>query len=225
MCFLGFGCFLDLFLYPLHLERRLVSGKHILKMRKQDVVVGLVTDAHIRSENVEYDTLSLKEKEKIFTMGFIPQVYKHSLPEEEELIEGADDKMQELDVMGTAEDSGPMTIMDVSDLGLVYSTKDDCAFLQAMGELHSKMVAIQEELRLEYIGAYDNPDEDALICHLDLLSHEYDQYSALHKDKFGTPEPHRDILTVFYDEGRKNRRAIVQSVFEEITMELDTAEE
>ncbi|KAF8947650.1 hypothetical protein BGZ52_007661, partial [Haplosporangium bisporale] len=50
----------------------LVNGKHILKMHKKDVVVGLVTDDHICSEDVEYDTLSQKEKEKILTMGFIP---------------------------------------------------------------------------------------------------------------------------------------------------------
>ncbi|KAF9303876.1 hypothetical protein BG003_001853, partial [Podila horticola] len=50
----------------------LVNGKHILKMHKTDVVVGLVTDDHIRSEDVEYDALSHKEKEKIFAMGFTP---------------------------------------------------------------------------------------------------------------------------------------------------------
>jgi hypothetical protein len=49
----------------------LVSGKHILKKRKQDDVVGLVTDEHINSEDVVFDRMTLKEKEKIFGMGFV----------------------------------------------------------------------------------------------------------------------------------------------------------
>lgn len=70
-----------------HLEyskNTLVNGKHMLKFCKQDVVIGLMTDDQIRSENIVYDTLSLKEKEKILAMGFHPKDYKDSLPEKDE---------------------------------------------------------------------------------------------------------------------------------------------
>jgi hypothetical protein len=49
-----------------------VSGKCILKKRHEDVVVGLVTDKHISSEDVVFDRMTLKEKEEIFNMGFVP---------------------------------------------------------------------------------------------------------------------------------------------------------
>lgn len=50
----------------------LVAGKHILKKRREDVVVGLVTDEHISSEYVVFDRMSFEEIQQIFTMGFIP---------------------------------------------------------------------------------------------------------------------------------------------------------
>ena len=49
-----------------------VSGRHILRKRETEIVVGLVTKDHIRSKDVVYDKMSLREKEKIFTMGFTP---------------------------------------------------------------------------------------------------------------------------------------------------------
>ncbi|KAG0060340.1 hypothetical protein BGZ92_006727, partial [Podila epicladia] len=48
----------------------LVDGRHILKLCKQDIVVGLLTDDQVRSEDVLYEPLSHKHKKKIFTMGF-----------------------------------------------------------------------------------------------------------------------------------------------------------
>jgi hypothetical protein len=52
-----------------------INGKHPLKKRKEDVVVGLLTKDQLDDD---YDgeikcKMSSKEKEKIFTMGFIPE--------------------------------------------------------------------------------------------------------------------------------------------------------
>ncbi|KAI1311900.1 hypothetical protein EDD11_003262 [Mortierella claussenii] len=48
------------------------DGVEVVQKRKEAVVVGLVmvTDDHIRSENVEYDNMCFKEKKTLFTMGF-----------------------------------------------------------------------------------------------------------------------------------------------------------
>jgi len=53
-----------------------INGKHPLKKRKEDVVVGLLTEEQLDDE-FEDDgkyKMSSKEKEKVFTMGFIPDV-------------------------------------------------------------------------------------------------------------------------------------------------------
>jgi hypothetical protein len=193
----------------------LVSGKHMLKFCNQDIVIGLMTDDHILLENVEFDTLSLKEKEKILTMGFHPQDYKHSLPEEDKPVEKVDDEVQESNIMGTAEDGGPMESKNVNDLS-VYSTQDDRDFLKAMGQIYSQITAIEMELREEYTSAEGSADEKALTSHLALLEKEYSDYEIWHKEKFDTREPHQDILYTFLEEGSKNRRAIVQNVFDSI---------
>ncbi|KAG0007780.1 hypothetical protein BGZ81_004608 [Podila clonocystis] len=52
----------------------LVNSKHILKLHDQDAVVGLVTDDHIQGDDVVCDEMSHKEREKIFSMGFIPHI-------------------------------------------------------------------------------------------------------------------------------------------------------
>ncbi|KAI1287854.1 hypothetical protein EDD11_010194 [Mortierella claussenii] len=71
-----------------------INGKHILKKRKESVVVGLVTEDHIRSENVEYDMVCLKEKEKLFTMGFIVDV-RYNLVDEQVEDESSDEEPQD----------------------------------------------------------------------------------------------------------------------------------
>ncbi len=52
-----------------------VNGKYILKKRKEDIVVGLITEEQLEDDedDGEYKMTS-KEKEKVFTMGFIPNV-------------------------------------------------------------------------------------------------------------------------------------------------------
>lgn len=92
--------------------------------------------------------------------------------------------------MGTTKENGPVEIKDVNDLGLVYSTKDDYDLVQAMGEVYSKIAAIEEEIHEEYFGADNNPDEDALICHLELLEEEYIALEIQHKAK--------SLLTIFH---------------------------
>ncbi|KAG9067643.1 hypothetical protein KI688_012428 [Linnemannia hyalina] len=121
---------------------------HILKIRKQNIVVGLVTDDHIGAENVDYDNLNQKEKEKIFAMGFKPQWSKDRSTEK-------DDEVQESDVKKTLEDGGPMESENVN-ASSVYTTKDHHDFLKAMGEVYSKITAIEEELREEYVSADDS---------------------------------------------------------------------
>ncbi|KAG9068934.1 hypothetical protein KI688_011230 [Linnemannia hyalina] len=155
----------------------LVNGKHILKIRKQNIVVGLVTDDHIGAENVDYDNLNQKEKEKIFAMGFKPQWSKDRSTEKDEpvekiddevqesnvketldeLVEKVDDEVQESDVKKTLEDGGPMESENVN-ASSVYTTKDHHDFLKAMGEVYSKITAIEEELREEYVSADDSPE-------------------------------------------------------------------
>jgi hypothetical protein len=58
--------------------------------------------------------------------------------------------------------------------------------------------------------------ERPLTSHLALLEKEYSDYEIWHKEKFDTREPHQDILYTFLKEGSKNRRAIVQNVFDSI---------
>jgi hypothetical protein len=53
-----------------------VNGKYMLKKRKEDTVVGLLTKEQLDDESEddgEYKMTS-KEKEKVFTMGYIPSV-------------------------------------------------------------------------------------------------------------------------------------------------------
>ncbi|KAG9062289.1 hypothetical protein KI688_006621 [Linnemannia hyalina] len=133
----------------------LVNGKHILKIRKQNIVVGLVTDDHIGAENVDYDNLNQKEKEKIFAMGFKPQWSEDRSTEKDEPVEKVDDEVQESNVKETLEDSGPMGSENVN-ASSVYTTKDHHDFLKAMGEVYSKITAIEEELREEYVSADDS---------------------------------------------------------------------
>ncbi|KAG0094118.1 hypothetical protein BGZ92_007643 [Podila epicladia] len=52
-----------------------INGKYPLKKRKEDVVVGLLTQDQLDDDyedNGKYK-MSSKEKEKIFTMGFVPE--------------------------------------------------------------------------------------------------------------------------------------------------------
>ncbi|KAF9390686.1 hypothetical protein CPB97_008649 [Podila verticillata] len=52
-----------------------INGKYPLKKRKEDVVVGLLTEDQLDDDyedNGKYK-MSSKEKEKIFTMGFVPE--------------------------------------------------------------------------------------------------------------------------------------------------------
>jgi len=53
-----------------------INGKHPLKRRKEDAVVGLLTEEQLDEEyeDVGKYKMSSKEKEQIFTMGFIPDV-------------------------------------------------------------------------------------------------------------------------------------------------------
>lgn len=53
-----------------------INGKYPLKKRKEDVVVGLLTDEQLDDEFEDEGKykMSSKEKEKIFTMGFVPDV-------------------------------------------------------------------------------------------------------------------------------------------------------
>ncbi|KAF9536083.1 hypothetical protein EC957_000488, partial [Mortierella hygrophila] len=74
-----------------------------------------------------------------------------------------------------------------------------------MGEVYSKITAIEEEIHEEYFADDDNPDEDALICHLELLQKEYIAFEIQHKARFGTREPNTKILSYFHNEGSKNR--------------------
>ncbi|KAI1287925.1 hypothetical protein EDD11_010122, partial [Mortierella claussenii] len=74
----------------------LVGGKHMLKMCKSNNVVGLVTKDHIRSEIVEYDAMSHKEKECVFAKGFVP--YDNDKPEETEP-EGESDATTDISVV------------------------------------------------------------------------------------------------------------------------------
>jgi hypothetical protein len=57
-----------------------INGKYPLKKRKEDVVVGLLTKDQLDDdydEEIRYK-MSSKEKEKIFTMGFVPDAeYEH----------------------------------------------------------------------------------------------------------------------------------------------------
>jgi hypothetical protein len=223
----------------------LVNGKHILKIRKKDIVVGLVTDDHISAENVDYDNLNQKEKEKIFAMGFKPQWSKDRSTEKDEpvekiddevqesnvketldeLVEKVDDEVQESNVKKTLEDGGPMESENVN-ASSVYITKDHHDFLKAMGEVYSKITAIEEELREEYVSADGNAEEKELISYLDLLEKEYSNYETWHMDKFGSREPHTDILCKFAKEGSNNRKTIVQSVLDSIqAKEKSTMEE
>ncbi|KAG0201753.1 hypothetical protein BGX28_005528 [Mortierella sp. GBA30] len=53
-----------------------INGKHPLKKRKEDVVVGLLTEEQLSDDyedNGKYK-MSSKEKEQMFTMGFVPDV-------------------------------------------------------------------------------------------------------------------------------------------------------
>ena len=53
-----------------------INNKHPLKKRKEDVVVGLLTEEQLDDE-FEDDgkyKMSSKEKDKVFTMGFVPDV-------------------------------------------------------------------------------------------------------------------------------------------------------
>jgi hypothetical protein len=118
--------------------------------------------------------------------------------------------------MGTTKENGSEETKDVNDMSLVYSTKDDYDLVQAMGEVCSKITAIEEEIHEEYFAAVNNPDEDALICHLELLEEEYIAFEIQHKARFGIREPNTKILSTFRKEGSKNRNIIVQSVFESI---------
>jgi hypothetical protein len=55
-----------------------INGKHPLKKRRENVVVGLLTSDQL-DDDYEDDgkyKMSSKEKEKIFTMGFLPHVSK-----------------------------------------------------------------------------------------------------------------------------------------------------
>ncbi|KAI1286547.1 hypothetical protein EDD11_000268, partial [Mortierella claussenii] len=62
----------------------LVRGKHIVKKRKENIVVGLATKDDIRSGDMKYDSLSLKEKKRVFTLGFIPNIaYDDTTTDEE----------------------------------------------------------------------------------------------------------------------------------------------
>jgi hypothetical protein len=53
-----------------------INGKYPLKKRKEDVVVGLVTKEQLDGDDEIKYKMSSKEKEKIFTMGFVPDEYK-----------------------------------------------------------------------------------------------------------------------------------------------------
>lgn len=58
-----------------------VNGKQLLKKRKEDVVVALLNEEQLADEH-EYKAgkkskMSAKEKEEIFTMGFVPDVEYH----------------------------------------------------------------------------------------------------------------------------------------------------
>lgn len=118
--------------------------------------------------------------------------------------------------MESTKENTPVEINDANDVRLVYSTKDDYDLVQAMGEVYSKIAAIEEEIHEEYLADDDNPDEDALICHLESLQKEYIAFEIQHKARFGTREPNTKILSSFHKEGSKNRSIIVQSVFESI---------
>lgn len=118
--------------------------------------------------------------------------------------------------MGTTKENETVDIKDVNDMSLVYSTKDDYDLVQAMGEVYSKITAIEEEIHEEYFAADNNPDEDALICHLELLEEEYIAFEVQHRARFGIREPNTKILSAFQKEGSKNRSIIVQCVFESI---------
>jgi hypothetical protein len=48
----------------------MVNNKYILKKRKQDVVVGLLTEEQLEGDDDVVYKMSSKEKEKVFTMGF-----------------------------------------------------------------------------------------------------------------------------------------------------------
>lgn len=127
-----------------------------------------------------------------------------------------DDTKQELDIMRATKENGPVKIMDMNDLSLVYSTKDDCDLVQAMGEVYRKITAIEEEIHEEYFASDNNPDEDALIRHLELLEKEYIAFEIQHMTRFGTREPNTKILAAFQKEGSRNRSIIVQSIFDSI---------
>jgi hypothetical protein len=49
-----------------------INGKYPLKKRKEDVVVGLLTKDQLDGDDEIKYKMSSKEKEKIFTMGFVP---------------------------------------------------------------------------------------------------------------------------------------------------------
>ncbi len=132
-----------------------------------------------------------------------------------------EDGVQQLDISGSAKDDQPADIKDVNDLRVVYSTDEDLAFLQAMGELHGKLSALNREIAEEYIGNSDNPDEDALMHHIELLEDEYVGFQKQHKTKFSTHEPHSEILSAFMKEGYKNRNALVQGVFDSVVALVD----
>jgi hypothetical protein len=58
------------------------------------------------------------------------------------------------------------------------------------------------------------------------LEKEYSNYETWHMDKFGSREPHCDILSKFAIEGSNNRKTIVQSVLDSIqAKEKSTMEE
>lgn len=52
-----------------------INGKYPLKKRKEDVIVGLLTEDQLDDDYKDKGKykMSSKEKEKIFTMGFVPE--------------------------------------------------------------------------------------------------------------------------------------------------------
>jgi hypothetical protein len=51
-----------------------INGKYLLKKRKQDVVVGLLTEDQLDGSHDGEYRMTSKEKEKVFTMGFVLDV-------------------------------------------------------------------------------------------------------------------------------------------------------
>ncbi|KAI1286548.1 hypothetical protein EDD11_000267, partial [Mortierella claussenii] len=206
----------------------LVGGKHMLKMRRSDNVVGLVTENHIRSEIVEYDAMSHKEKECVFAKGFAP--YDNDKPDETEpegesdattdvsvvtkgdekdlVVRNAykctDEEIQQLDISGTAAPGGTEHSMVLAGGS---STE--------MGEIYGGLKVMRAQISTGGLSK-DNVIYEELRDVVHLVQRYYESNEKIHLQKYGTLEPHPQILALFEDTAQKNKESIIASYLDDI---------